>query len=433
MSVFVLDQKHQPLMPCTQKRARLLLKKGRAVVHRMMPFTIRLKDRTVKQSTFQPVSLKIDPGSRTTGLALVRVEQTDQGEVHQVVHLAELTHRGEQVKEHLRKRSGYRRRRRCVNLRYRKSRFLNRGRKPGWLPPSLRSRMRNVLTWGARYQRWTPLTCIEVERVKFDLQLMQNPEISGVLYQQGELAGWELRSYLLEKFGRSCVYCGATSVPFEIDHLVPKSRGGSDRATNLVLTCHACNNRKGNRTAAEFGFPNAQKQAKTPLRDASAVNATRSALCNALTSLGLPLKTWSAGRTRWNRARFGVEKTHAYDAACVGDMAGVVRGNCTTLSIKANGRGSYARTNVDASGFPRGTLLRQKRVRGFGTGDLVKAQVPARLKTAGTHVGRVAVRRSGSFRVGRIDGISIRYCSLLQRADGYSYGLKKGSGVFSPA
>ena len=56
-------------------------------------------------------------------------------------------------------------------------------------------------------------------------QLMANPEISGIEYQQGELQGYEVREYLLEKFGRKCAYCGAENVPLEVEHIIPKSRG----------------------------------------------------------------------------------------------------------------------------------------------------------------------------------------------------------------
>ncbi len=420
MVVFVVDPSKKPLMPCSEKRARLLLTAGRAVVHRRLPFVIRLKDRGVEYSQ-QPVALKLDPGSKTTGMALVRVEHTEAGEVHHALHLAQLAHRGHEVHKRLGKRAGYRHRRRA-HLRYRPARFQNRRRVQGWLPPSLRSRIGNVRTWTRRYQRWVPLARIEVEQVRFDLALMQNPELTGIAYQQGELAGWEVRAYLLEKCGRQCVYCGQRDVPFEIEHVRPRSRGGSDRVSNLVLSCHGCNQKKGDQTAAEFGYPEMEQQAKTPLRDASAVNATRFALVACLTSLGLPIGTWSGGRTRWNRARFQLEKTHAHDALCVGDLAFVERGTGLTLTIEATGRGSHSRTNVDSFGFPRSYLTRQKRIQGFATGDLIRAVVPAPRKTAGVHVGRVAVRVSGSFRVGKIDGIHARYCVLVQRADGYKYG-----------
>jgi len=83
LAVFVLDKRKRPLMPCSEKRARLLLERKRARVHRLVPFTIRLVDRTVETSVVQPVRIKIDPGSRTTGLALVRESEevdADTGE-----------------------------------------------------------------------------------------------------------------------------------------------------------------------------------------------------------------------------------------------------------------------------------------------------------------------------------------------------------------
>ncbi|HEX4714750.1 MAG TPA: RNA-guided endonuclease IscB [Ktedonobacteraceae bacterium] len=421
--VFVLDKQKKPLMPTTPRRARLLLERKRAVVHREQPFTIRLKDRTVKESTLQPVVLKIDPGSRTTGLALARVEETPAGEIHHALHLAELTHRAEEIREHLRKRAGYRRRRRSANLRYRAPRFLNRRRPAGWLPPSLRSRIDNVVSWARRYRRWVPLVRLDVERVKFDIQLLQNPEVSGVEYQRGELAGWEVRAYLLEKFGRKCAYCGRGETAFELDHIQPRSRGGSNRVSNLALSCHACNAAKGEHTAAEFGHPEVQVQAKHPLRDAAAVNATRYALCDELRALGMPITTWSGGRTRWNRARFGIEKTHALDALCVGMLSGVSVRAQRTLAIKATGRGRYSRTNVDESGFPVGYLMRKKQVKGIKTGDRVRAVVPEGFAAHGTHTGRIAVRATGQFRMGKIQNIPARFCRVLQAADGYDYAV----------
>ena len=212
-----------------------------------------------------------------------------------------------------------------------------------------------------------------------------------------------------------------TDGPFEIDHIRPRSRGGSNRISNLALACHVCNRTKGNQTAHEFGHPEVEATARRPLRDAAAVNATRFALVEVMRRVGLPVGTWTGGRTRWNRARFGIEKTHARDALCVGEIAGVKLGRLKTLRIKATGRGEHCRTNWTAEGFPRGYKMRQKQVRGFKTGDLVRAEVSPPLKTAGIHLGRVAVRASGSFRVGKVDGINARSCVLVQRGDGYEY------------
>ena len=63
------------------------------------------------------------------------------------------------------------------------------------------------MTWVNRIRKYVPITGISQELVKFDTQAMQNPEVSGVEYQQGELAGYEVREYLLEKWDRRCAYC----------------------------------------------------------------------------------------------------------------------------------------------------------------------------------------------------------------------------------
>ncbi|HEY3992783.1 MAG TPA: RNA-guided endonuclease IscB [Ktedonobacteraceae bacterium] len=421
--VFVLDKQKKPLMPCTPKRARLLLTQKRAVVHQLSPFTIRLKDREVATSVVQPVVLKVDPGSRTTGIALARVEAPPDGEVHHALHLSELTHRGEEIRELLSKRATRRRRRRQANLRYRPPRWRNRGRPKGWLPPSLLSRVGNVLTWARRYSRRVPISRIEVERVTFDLALMQNPEMTGLEYQRGELAGWEMRASMLEKFGRCCASCNKRDVPFELDHIRPRSRGGSNRVSNLALSCHECNQAKGNQTAAEFGHARVEAQASASLKDAAAVNATRSRLVEELSVLGLPVGAWTGGRTRWNRAKFNLEKSHWLDALCVGALSGVQAGHHRVLSITAKGRGQYRRTNVDGDGFPNGYLMRRKQVGGFKTGDRVLAIVPKGYAAAGTHRGRIAVRANKQLRMGKIQGIPARFCQKLQLADGYDYAV----------
>jgi hypothetical protein len=77
--VFVVDRRKQPLMPCSEKRARQLLSRRRAVIHRYEPFTIRLKDRCTQESQLQPVVFKLDPASKTTGIALVREQATEAG------------------------------------------------------------------------------------------------------------------------------------------------------------------------------------------------------------------------------------------------------------------------------------------------------------------------------------------------------------------
>jgi 5-methylcytosine-specific restriction endonuclease McrA len=430
LPVFVLDKRKRPLMPCTEKRARLMLERGRAVVHKRFPFTIRLKDRV--GGDVQPVRVKIDPGASVSGMAVVR----EDGPVQHVLHLAEVQHRGKVVKKHLQQRTGYRRRRRSQNLRYREKRFDNRRRSDGWLPPSLRSRMDNVLSWVDRYRRLVPVTGVSIERVRFDMQAMQNPDIEGVQYQQGELRGYEVREYLLEKHGRCCAYCGARGTPLQVEHIRPKALGGSDRISNLTLACHPCNQKKGSQRVEEFLIdrPEVLKRvlarAKAPLDGAAAVNATRNAIVVALRATGPPVETSSGGQTKWNRSRLGIPKTHALDAACVGAVDEVVNWQVPVLSIKAMGRGSYQRTRVTADGFPRGHLMRTKSVHGFQTGDIVRADVP-KGKRMGVHVGRVAVRANGNFNIQTVSGtvtdIPHRHCRVIHRVDGYAYAQTDGS------
>lgn len=436
MAVFVLDRQQKPLMPCSEKRARKLLEKGRARVHRLMPFSIRLVDRCVNDSVLQPIKIKLDPGSKTTGMALVRESETvdeESGEVRTTVHvlsLFELHHRGRQISEALTARRQMRRRRRG-NLRYRAPRFLNRRNKgKGWIAPSLQHRVDTVCAWVNRFQRLAPMAGIAQELVRFDLQQLENPEISGVEYQQGTLAGYEMREYLLNQWGRECAYCSAQNVPLQIEHIQPKAAGGSNRVSNLTLACQPCNQKKGSQPLQVFlakdlnRLARIQAQAKRPLKDAAAVNTTRWTLFNALQSTGLPVTTGSGGLTKFNRMRLEIPKTHAMDAACVGSVDTLHDWKRPTLAIKATGRGSYQRTRLNAYGFPRGYLTRQKRIKGFQTGDQVKAEV-TKGKKVGTYIGRVAVRASGSFNIqtaqGVVQGISYRYCQIIQRADGYGY------------
>ena len=441
MSVFVLDRRGKPLMPCSEKRASKLLASGRARVHRLTPFVIRLVDVSAQDCALQPLTVKIDPGSKTTGMSLVRdvhKMDIDSAEVKQavaVLSLFEIQHRGRQISEALTARRQMRRRRRSA-LRYRAPRFLSRGNQSrGWLAPSLQHRVNTTVAWVQRLRRWAPVTGLSQELVRFDMQAMDNPDIEGVEYQQGTLAGYELREYLLQKWGRQCAYCAAKDVPLQIEHIQPRSRGGSNRPSNLTLACQCCNEKKAALPVDVFlarkpeVLKRIQAQARQPLRDAAAVNATRWALAERLKATGLPVDLASGGRTKFNRVRLGLPKTHALDAVCVGQMDGVqgwqVHGwRKPVLQIRCTGRGSYQRTRLDKFGFPRGYLMRSKAVAGFATGDLVKAVVPAGAKQ-GSYRGRVAVRATGSFNIqtreGVVQGIHHRHCKVLQRGDGYGY------------
>ena len=156
------------------------------------------------------------------------------------------------------------------------------------------------------------------------------------------------------------------------------------------------------------------------------MNSIRVAIGTKLKELGLPISFWSGSRTKFNRSLQGYAKDHWIDAACVGESGGrvYIPKSHSVLLISAQGRGSRQMCRVDRFGFPRTAPKKAKRVKGFQTGDLVKAIVPTGVKK-GTHVGRVAVRSSGSFNIKAgnitVQGIAAKHCQMIQRTDGYSY------------
>jgi 5-methylcytosine-specific restriction endonuclease McrA len=418
--VFVLDSDKRPLTPCKPGVARSLLKSDKASVFRLYPFTIILKKPVVTNPKL--VELKLDPGSQKTGIALV------QG--NKLIFGAELQHRSLQIKDALLSRRQLRRGRRNRKTRYRQARFLNRKKPEGWLTPSLKHRVETTLTWVARLRKLAPISSIAMELVKFDLQKLVNPEISGIEYQQGELFGYEVREYLLEKWDRKCAYCEIKDVPLEIEHIQPKSKSGSNKISNLTLACRACNQAKGNQNIKDFlaNKPDLLKrvlsQAKAPLRDATAVNSTRWALLNSLKQTGLPVTTGTGGQTKFNRFRLNLEKSHYIDAGCVGKVETLEILTKQPILILAKGHGTRQMCGTNKHGFPIRHRGRKQIHKGFRTGDIVKAEV-TKGKKIGIYFGRILCRASGSFDIstlpGRVEGISHKYCKQIHKKDGYNY------------
>lgn len=418
--VFVLDTNKQPLNPVTPKRARELLTKEKAAVFRMYPFTIILKY-AVPNPAPKSLTIKLDPGSKVTGIAVLDGED--------VIWIAELEHRAWQIKDSLESRRSLRRSRRNRKTRYRQARFNNRKRKEGWLAPSLMHRVLTIETWVKRLFRYAPITSTVMELVKFDTQKMQNSEVNGVEYQQGELAGYEVREYLLEKWGRKCAYCEKVGVPLQVEHIHPKAKGGSNRVSNLTVSCERCNTKKGTKSIDEFlkkdgsRLEKIKRQAKQPLKDAAAVNSTRWALFHALKNI-LPTTTGTGGQTKYNRTKLGLSKHHWVDAACVGEVEKLNLLTEQPLRIKCSGWGTRQMCGTDKYGFPIRHRERKQVHFGFKTGDIAKVVVTSG-KKIGKYVGRVLCRKTGNFdistKAGRVAGISYKFCSPIHKKDGYSY------------
>src|SRR5258708_1939933 len=170
------------------------------------------------EARVEPLRVKLDPGSKTSGIAVVN-DRTGE-----VVWAAELTHRSQEIRQALLKRAAARRGRRACHTRYRPARYQNRRRKPGWLAPSLLSRVLHLITWVKRLQRWCPACAISQELLRFDTPPLHNPEIEGQAYQRGTLFEAEVKEYLLLKWQHQCAYCSATNTRLEMDHLHPRPK-----------------------------------------------------------------------------------------------------------------------------------------------------------------------------------------------------------------
>lgn len=472
--VIALDKYKRPLGFLTERRCRKLMEQKRAVTYRMFPMVVIVKDVDSRTLGELPAyRIKIDPGAKYTGIAIVRDDTSE------FMFGMQVEHRAQAVKAGLDTRRACRRNRRSRETGYRKAKWGNKctgnngknhdsPREEGWLPPSVKSAADNILTWAERLSRWINIKNCSFEAVRFDTQKMEDPEIEGTNYQHGTLFGYEIKEYLLDVFGHECQYCGGKSGdPFlEWEHIHPRSRGGSDSIKNATLACSSCNRDKGNHTLPEWKkiisarLPKergAKKEldeerlkliqnvidGKAPhkgLRYAIWVSSARKYTEKALFQKFEEVECSSGGRTKYNRTELDYPKEHHYDALCVGNVpekgfADRTHGYC--LYAKAMGRGNRLRGQINKCGV---IICKYKNnhkdIKGFMTGDIVAVDIPQRekhpLKYEGHHIGRVMVRASGNFDIRTTDGerigANVSYCRLIQKNDGYEYHPKNIKG-----
>jgi HNH endonuclease len=404
----------------TNAEARILIRKKLAVIYKIYPFTIRLIDNSYVNND-KTYTVKVDPGSKHTGIAII-------DNTNSVVMLAEIEHKGHVIKKDLYGRRAIRHNRRNRKTRYREARFLNRTRPKGWLAPSVKSRADNVINFIRKYKKLINISKVMIENVSFDTaQMSSNTKLYGVKYQQGPLYQQKLRSFIFNRSNGKCVYCGAPAQ--EIDHVVPRANGGTNSTYNLVASCKACNQMKSNLALKDFGklvgkdFSKLEPK-KLP-KDASIVQIARNYMVKEVTKLVADTITYDSWLTKYNRNELGLPKEHYYDALSVGETPSkFIFLTDKILQISAKGRGSRQMCRMDNHGFPRTKPKGSKIVKGFQTGDIVKAVVPKGLKQ-GEYLGRVIIKSSGRFKIAYnnciVEDIGYKYCHLIQKGDGYSY------------
>jgi 5-methylcytosine-specific restriction endonuclease McrA len=373
------------------------LQEKRARIVRREPFTIRL--RFAAREHVQPVKVGVDTGSKVVGIAATAHSE--------VVFQAEVHLRGDIAEEMVQRRQ-YRRLRRSRKTRYRPARWANRRRTEGWLSPSVRSKC-DATTKAVRFvASLVPVCQVNVEIASFDTQRIQHPEISGIAYQQGGLCGYHLREYLLEKWQRKCAYCGSKEIPLQVEHIVPKSRGGSDRASNLTLACEPCNVRKGTQTAEEFAYPEIQVRARMPLKDAAHVSSLKTALVHHLQVIfgDEQVHTTFGYETKYKRIQvLALPKSHANDAVAIAcEMGEVLKPLESVYQIRCLARGHYQRFNGPHSqhkcwaprkvrGFKLYELVRVKGVVGYIAGRREKGAFVIKEVTSGKKLAEITPRK----------------------------------------
>ena len=305
----VISSDGHPLIPCRPKRARLLLRDGRAT--RMWvkgSFAIRMTDRTRAESNVPEMTRGITPGSRTTGFAVTQDQETQEGQhSRRVVHAMELELIGHPISMKLTRRAAFRRTRRS-RLRYRKPRFDHRTKPKGWLPPSIQHNRDRISSWARTLTQLYPITSTRISTNKFDIQLMENKEIWGEEYQHGTLHGWQLRAYVFHQNGHRCFYCEAQEKGLTLDHIIPASRGGTSRVANLTAACPKCNQLKSNQLPEEFlaGDPDRLQRLlgqnpRRSYRDTGRMNVLMPSILEDLAGLAVPVEQTNATLTAWNR------------------------------------------------------------------------------------------------------------------------------------
>ena len=322
--VFVLDPDGKPLAPCTLRRARMLINRKRVTQRYYHPFTIQLKSRANDDPVQNDTEVRTTPGRRTTGIAVVLKTSCEDRTVYQ----EEVRHRTD-ISRRLQERRSHRRRRRGEKW-YRAPRFKNRRRDADRLPPSLESVVSNQEHRIARLCERSGAAAAVVQDSKFDTQKVLDPMIRGKEYQQGPLYQTHLRAYIRELWGHQCAYCGKAAwesqARFEVDHVVPRSKGGPTNIGNLVWACRPCNQAKAAKDIDAFLAEDPERSTavlrrahrRKPLAAAGAMAWICQSLVKRLQSHGLTIRTTTGADTAHARKQLGIPKSHTDDAACCG-------------------------------------------------------------------------------------------------------------------
>ena len=307
--VYVISQNNKPLMPCSNPIARLLLKQNKAKVKQREPFTIKLIYETTNYT--QDLTLGVDTGSGTIGTAVSR----NNGDI---VYMSEVIVRND-ITDKMTQRAKYRINRRNRKTRYRKARWLNRANsiKKDRFSPTMQSKLHSHVKEIEYVKSILPITTMVFETGQFDMHLMKNPSLANPKvrhwgYQKGPNYGFEnTKAMVLNRDNYTCQCCKGKhkNSKLEVHHIVFRSQGGSDEASNLITLCHTCHKDLHDGKIN----PKLSGKVKDTLKYATQMNSIRKQLFrtfpNAIETFGYITKA--------NRLAIGVDKSHYYDACTI--------------------------------------------------------------------------------------------------------------------
>ena len=313
LRVPVINMRGEALMPTTPGMARRLLVSDKAKVVKRAPFVIQLTTATGENK--QPVTCGIDMGYEKIGYSCV----TDKAELFSGE--LELDNR---TAKRMEERRMYRRNRRN-RLWHREPRFDNRKKEKGFLPPSTQRRVDTHIRLVEKLSQWLPITKVRVEVASFDIQKIKNPDIEGKEYQRGSMYGYQnAKEYILAREKGKCQLCGKgwNKKGWHLHHIIPRSKGGTDKPDNLALLHKRCHDK-----LHEEGLklkPNKQYKAETFM------STSRWKIVDGLRKRVYTEHTYGY-ETKMNRLGLGLEKSHINDAFVISGGNGQVR--CSKINI----------------------------------------------------------------------------------------------------
>jgi 5-methylcytosine-specific restriction endonuclease McrA len=298
-SVFVIDGKGKPLLPTCAARARILLRKRKAKVHTVVPYTIQLT-RIIKNPVGE-FKVGIDDGAKTVGIAVSNPNK-------EIVFAANVELR-QDVSRMMTQRASYRRTRRSRNLRHRQARFLNRGKK-GFLPPSIRYKKDIILRVLADLGKRLNITSAVIEQGQFDISSMAvGYKLTGKEYQKSEYEGNTFRQKVLWRDKYTCQHCKSKE-SLKAHHIIFRSQGGTNSVANGITLCEKCHDTLH---AGEWELKKKPRQFKYPAH----LQQGKWYIFNKLKELFTEVQICFGWMTAQARRTLGLVKDHHLDAAAM--------------------------------------------------------------------------------------------------------------------